>query len=45
MTKDRMFICNNCGYKIDRDINAAINLRNLAYKESEDYSDIEFDIA
>lgn len=43
LTKDRMFICSVCGYKEDRDINAAINLRNLAYNDpNEDY---EFDIA
>lgn len=27
----RTYICHNCGLRIDRDINAAINLRNLAY--------------
>lgn len=43
LTKDRMFICSVCGYKEDRDVNAAINLRNLAYNDpNEDY---EFDIA
>ena len=26
--KDRTYICNKCGLKIDRDINAAINLAN-----------------
>lgn len=26
---DRVYKCNNCGYKIDRDLNAAINLENL----------------
>ena len=26
--KDRVYICNECGLKIDRDINAAINLAN-----------------
>ena len=34
LTKDRMFICSVCGYEEDRDINAAINLRNLATNES-----------
>lgn len=34
LTKDRMFICSVCGYENDRDVNAAINLRNLAYNES-----------
>ncbi len=24
----RIFVCNNCGYKIDRDLNAAINIHN-----------------
>lgn len=27
------FICKNCGLRIDRDLNAAINLRNLACQE------------
>jgi len=27
--KDRQLVCENCGYVIDRDLNAAINLRNL----------------
>jgi putative transposase len=27
---DRVYICNNCGFEIDRDLNAAINLKNLA---------------
>lgn len=30
LTRDRMFICSECGYKEDRDLNAAYNLRNLA---------------
>ena len=29
---DRIFICPNCGLKINRDYNAAINLRNYALK-------------
>ena len=33
LTKDRMFICSVCGYKEDRDLNAAYNLRSLAYNE------------
>lgn len=38
LTKDRMFICSVCGYTIDRDLNAAYNLRSLAYNEpNEDY--------
>ena len=45
LTKDRMFICSNCGYTIDRDINAAINLRNLAYKEFDNIDEMYFDIA
>lgn len=28
MTKDRLFVCPNCGYTVDRDINAATNLMN-----------------
>lgn len=28
---DRTFICNDCGLTINRDLNAAYNLRNLAY--------------
>jgi len=27
---DRVFICDDCGFEIDRDLNAAINLKNLA---------------
>ena len=34
LTKDRMFICSVCGYKEDRDLNAAYNLRSLAYNDS-----------
>ena len=31
---DRTYKCENCGYEIDRDLNAAINLKNLyKYKE------------
>lgn len=38
LTKDRMFICSVCGYKEDRDLNAAYNLRGLAYNEpNEEY--------
>jgi putative transposase len=29
--KDRTYNCSNCNLKIDRDINAALNLENLAY--------------
>ena len=33
-----MFICSVCGYKEDRDLNAAYNLRSLAYNEpNEEY--------
>lgn len=31
LTRDRIFKCSVCGYKEDRDLNAAYNLRNLAY--------------
>jgi putative transposase len=27
---ERMFVCEKCGYEIDRDVNASINLKNLA---------------
>jgi putative transposase len=27
---DRVYCCNNCGFKLDRDLNAAINLKNIA---------------
>ena len=27
---DRVFECDSCGFKLDRDLNAAINLKNLA---------------
>ena len=30
ISRDRVFTCSKCGYKIDRDLNAAYNLRNLA---------------
>ena len=43
LTKDRMFICSVCGYEEDRDINAAINLRNLATNEPEEEFEYEFD--
>lgn len=36
LSKDRMFTCSVCGYTEDRDINAALNLRNLAYNEPEE---------
>ena len=29
--KDRVYECSNCGLKIDRDLNAALNLAKLAY--------------
>jgi putative transposase len=29
--KDRIYECSNCGLKIDRDLNAALNLAKLAY--------------
>ena len=45
LTKDRMFVCSNCGYTIDRDLNAAFNLKNLAYKEFDNIDEINFDIA
>lgn len=38
LTKDRMFICGVCGYKEDRDVNAAINLRNLRENPYEDFA-------
>ena len=28
---DRTYICHKCGFKIDRDLNASYNLRNLAF--------------
>ena len=31
--KDRMFTCKNCGQIIDRDLNAAINLKNYGLKQ------------
>ena len=36
MLSDRQYHCSNCGASLDRDVNAAINLRNLAvgYTES-----------
>jgi putative transposase len=27
---DRVYCCNTCGFKLDRDLNAAINLKNIA---------------
>lgn len=32
LLKDREWICNNCGTFLDRDINAAINIKNFALK-------------
>ena len=32
---DRMYHCESCGYTVDRDINAAINLRTIAVGETE----------
>ena len=29
--KDRLFICTSCGFTIDRDDNASLNLKNIAY--------------
>ncbi len=29
---DRVFICPNCGLRIDRDYNAAINIKNFALR-------------
>ena len=31
--KHRIFKCSHCGYREDRDLNAAYNLRNLAYQK------------
>ena len=33
---DRIYKCEHCGFEIDRDLNAAINLKELAtgYRES-----------
>lgn len=31
LTRDRMFICSECGYTEDRDLNAAYNLRDFGY--------------
>lgn len=33
--KDRWFICPSCGFSIDRDLNAAINLRPVAIMPTE----------
>ena len=33
--KDRQFICPSCGFSIDRDLNAAINLRPVAVMPTE----------
>ena len=30
LLKDRTYVCEHCGFVIDRDFNAAINLENLA---------------
>ena len=30
---DRIYKCDNCGFEIDRDINAALNLKNQGIKE------------
>lgn len=30
---DRMYKCDNCGFEIDRDVNAALNLKNQGIKE------------
>jgi putative transposase len=32
---DRVFVCSECGAVIDRDLNAAINIRNVAVKSTE----------
>jgi putative transposase len=32
--KDRTYICNKCGFTIDRDINAALNLKSLEYSDN-----------
>ena len=32
--KDRVYMCNKCGLRIDRDFNAAINLERLAAESS-----------
>lgn len=31
--RDRTYTCDTCGLKIDRDLNAALNLKNYAYRE------------
>ena len=31
---NKTFICHRCGFRIDRDLNAALNLENLAYPEN-----------
>lgn len=33
LSKDRMFTCSACGYKEDRDLNAAYNLRKFGYNK------------
>jgi len=32
MLKDRLFCCEQCGLELDRDLNAAINIKNMAMK-------------
>ena len=39
ISKDRTFVCSKCGYTEDRDLNAAYNLRNLAYEKRITYYD------
>ena len=42
--KRRIFKCPHCGFKEDRDLNAAINLRNLAYQQVPNENGIVYSI-
>jgi len=38
--RDRIWTCKNCGFVHDRDLNAAINIKNLAFAENDSKSSI-----